>query len=75
KTQIATSLLAAKFDAIVAVTLGTTAGMMAANVPAVFCADAVTRVIPLAYVRVAAALVFAAIGLWILVAGVPGASG
>ena len=72
KTQIATSLLAARFDGIVLVTLGTTAGMMLANVPAVYLAEAATRVVPLQYVRIAAALIFAAIGLWILAAGMPG---
>ncbi|BBK42527.1 UPF0016 family membrane protein [Allostella vacuolata] len=71
KTQIATSLLAAKFDSIVPVTLGTTAGMMLANVPAVYLAEAATRIVPLQYVRMAAALIFAAIGLWILAAGMP----
>ena len=73
KTQIATSLLAAKFGSIIPVTIGTTAGMMLANVPAVYLAEACTRVVPLQYVRVAAALIFAAIGAWILLAGMPGA--
>jgi Ca2+/H+ antiporter, TMEM165/GDT1 family len=68
KTQIATSLLAARFDNIAFVTLGTTAGMMLANIPAVFLGEAVTRVVPLRYVRSAAAVIFAAIGLWILLA-------
>lgn len=73
KTQIATSLLAAKFDSIIPVTVGTTAGMMLANVPAVYLAEACTRVVPLQYVRAVAALIFAAIGAWILIAGMPGA--
>ncbi|WP_374441037.1 TMEM165/GDT1 family protein [Stella sp.] len=75
KTQIATSLLAANFDRIVPVTLGTTAGMMLANVPAVYLAEACTRLVPLRYVRITAALIFAAIGLWVLAAGLPGAAG
>lgn len=70
KTQIATSLLAAKFDSVALVTVGTTAGMMLANVPAVFLGEAVTRIVPMKVVRTAAALVFAAIGLWIVIAGV-----
>jgi len=69
KTQIATSLLAAKFQSVALVTVGTTAGMMLANVPAVFLGEAVTRIVPLKYVRTAAALVFAVIGLWIVLAG------
>jgi Ca2+/H+ antiporter, TMEM165/GDT1 family len=68
KTQIATSLLAAQYADIALVTLGTTLGMMLANVPAVFFGEAVTRVVPLKYVRVGAAILFAAIGVWIIVA-------
>jgi putative Ca2+/H+ antiporter (TMEM165/GDT1 family) len=68
KTQIATSLLAAQYADIALVTLGTTLGMMLANVPAVFFGEAVTRVVPLKYVRVGAAILFATIGAWIIVA-------
>lgn len=68
KTQIATSLLAARFRDIALVTAGTTLGMMAANVPAVLFGDAVTRAIPLAYVRIGAALLMAATGVWIAAA-------
>lgn len=68
KTQIATSLLAARFQDIALVTAGTTLGMMAANVPAVLLGEAVTRVVPLAYVRIAAALLMAATGAWVIVA-------
>lgn len=66
KTQIATSLLAARFQDIVLVTIGSTTGMMLANVPAVYFGEAVTRIIPLAYMRIAAAITFALIGLWIV---------
>ena len=68
KTQIATSLLAARFGDIVFVTLGTTLGMMAANIPAVLLGEAATRIVPLRIVRIAAATIFALIGLWVLVA-------
>lgn len=67
KTQIATSLLAARFHDIALVTIGTTLGMMVANVPAVFFGEAVTRVVPLHYVRMVAAAIFALIGVWIVV--------
>jgi len=67
KTQIATSLLAARFQDIFVVTAGTTFGMMIANVPAVFLGEAVTKIVPLNYVRIGAALVFTAIGLWVAV--------
>ncbi|CAN5743009.1 TMEM165/GDT1 family protein [soil metagenome] len=66
KTQIATSLLAARFHNIELVTIGTTLGMMIANVPAVFLGEAITRIVPLKYVRLTAAIVFAAIGLWVV---------
>lgn len=67
KTQIATSLLAAQYNSILLVAVGTTLGMMAANAPAVLFGEAITRLIPLAHVRVAAAAIFAAIGVWIIV--------
>lgn len=68
KTQIATSLLAARFGDIAFVTLGTTIGMMAANIPAVLVGEAATKVVPLKVVRLVAAAIFAVIGLWVLVA-------
>ncbi|RAK61065.1 UPF0016 domain-containing protein [Phenylobacterium hankyongense] len=66
KTQIATSLLAARFHDIALVTLGTTLGMMAANVPAVLLGEAATKIVPLNVVRMIAAGVFALIGAWVL---------
>ncbi len=68
KTQIATSLLAARFHEVALVTAGTTLGMMAANAPAVLLGEAVTRVVPLKLVRTIAAVLFAVIGLWVLLA-------
>jgi len=68
KTQIATTLLAARFQDIAVVTAGTTLGMMIANVPAVFLGEAASKVVPLRYVRIAAAAVFALIGLSVLFA-------
>jgi len=66
KTQIATSLLAARFQEISVVTAGTTLGMMLANVPAVLLGEAATRVVPLHIVRIIAAVIFALIGAWVL---------
>lgn len=66
KTQIATSLLAARFHDVLMVTAGTTLGMMAANVPAVLLGEAATKVLPLNCIRIAAALLFAVIGVWIV---------
>ena len=63
KTQIATIALGARFDATLAVTAGTTLGMMIANVPAVFAGDALTRRVSLKAIRIVAAVLFVAIGL------------
>ena len=68
KTQIATSLLAARYHEIALVTAGTTLGMMLANVPAVLMGEAATRVVPLKVVRIVAAAIFALIGVWVLLA-------
>lgn len=68
KTQVATSLLAARFNDVALVATGTTFGMMLANAPAVFLGDAITRVAPLKAIRIGAALLFAVIGIWIIAA-------
>jgi len=68
KTQIATTLLAARFQDIAIVAAGTTLGMMIANVPAVLLGDVATKVVPLRYVRVGAALIFLILGAWVLAA-------
>jgi putative Ca2+/H+ antiporter (TMEM165/GDT1 family) len=66
KTQIATTLLAARFEMVWAVTAGTTLGMMLANAPVVFLGDALLRRVSLKWVRIAAAAIFALIGAWII---------
>ena len=66
KTQVATVMLAAKYKALLWVTLGTTLGMMIANVPAVLFGDRAVRFVPLAWVHGTAAVVFAVIGVLIL---------
>jgi len=66
KTQLATIALGARFHSVVQVMLGTTLGMMIANVPAVFLGNALIKRGPLNVVRTAAALLFLAIGLWLL---------
>ena len=63
KTQLATVALAARFPDLVAVVAGTTLGMLIADVPAVFVADRFASRVPLRWVRLAAAAVFAALGL------------
>jgi len=71
KTQIATVMLAARYQAFFAVTAGTTLGMMIANVPAVLLGDRIVKLVPVQWVHRIAALVFAAIGVAILL-GVQG---
>jgi putative Ca2+/H+ antiporter (TMEM165/GDT1 family) len=66
KTQIATVMLAARYHDPVTVTAGTTLGMMAANVPAVLLGDKVVKWVPIAWVHRVAALLFAAIGVAML---------
>ena len=66
KTQIATVMLAARFNDLVTVTAGTTLGMMIANVPAVLLGDRVVKLVPVQWVHRIAAVVFAAIGVAIL---------
>jgi Ca2+/H+ antiporter, TMEM165/GDT1 family len=63
KTQFATVALAARFDALAAVVLGTTLGMMIANIPAVWIGDRLTKQIPMSAIRRVAAALFIAIGL------------
>jgi putative Ca2+/H+ antiporter (TMEM165/GDT1 family) len=69
KTQIATVALAAQFHSIVWVVIGTTLGMMLANVPVVFAGDALIRRVPLEAVRIVTALSFLALGAYVLAAG------
>lgn len=66
KTQIATVALGAQFEPLLAVVVGTTLGMMLANVPVVFFGDAITRRIPIRVVHTTAALIFALLGLAVL---------
>ncbi len=66
KTQIATVALGAQFQAVGWVTMGTTLGMMLANVPAVFLGNELIKRVPLRTVRIVAALLFLAIGIWLL---------
>ena len=68
KTQIATAVLAAQYHALVPVVLGTTLGMMIADVPAVLIAANLAHRIPLAAVRIAAAVLFAVLGVLALFA-------
>jgi putative Ca2+/H+ antiporter (TMEM165/GDT1 family) len=63
KTQLATMALAARFDSVAQVTIGTTFGMMIADVPAVFVGDILAHKIPLKPLRIVAAVLFLLLGL------------
>lgn len=67
KTQIATVALAARYTEVVQVVLGTTFGMMLANVPAVFVGDRIADRIPMRLVHGIAAAIFAVLGVLTLV--------
>ena len=69
KTQIATVALAAQYASVVAVVLGTTIGMMLANVPAVLVGERLAKRLPVRTVHVIAALIFAALGVLALLGG------
>ena len=62
KTQIATVMLAAQYQAWAAVVAGTTLGMMLANAPVVWLGDRLTRRVPLRVVHLVSALIFAVLG-------------
>lgn len=73
KTQVATVALGARYSDVLAVTIGTTLGMMAANVPAVLLGDRLLALVPLIWVRRGAALLFALLGIAILWRFIPDA--
>ena len=63
KTQIATVAMAAHYTAPLMVVIGTTLGMLIADVPAFFAGDKLANKIPMKLVHSIAAAVFAALGI------------
>ncbi len=63
KTQIATVALAARYTDVVQVVLGTTLGMMLANVPAVFLGEKIAQKVSMRLVHGIAAALFAVLGV------------
>ncbi len=63
KTQIATVALAARFDSVFWVMLGTTLGMMLANAPAVFLGDKLANRFPIGLIHKIGAAIFLVIGV------------
>lgn len=68
KTQIATVALAARYASTAAVVVGTTAGMLIANVPAVYLGNRLLRRVPLRLLQRIAAAIFVVMGVMVLLA-------
>ena len=66
KTQIATVMLAARYESYIGVVAGTTLGMVLANAPVVWLGERVTRWLPMRVVHGVSALIFAGLGLMAL---------
>ena len=67
KTQVATVMLAARFDAWFAVVAGTTLGMMLANAPVVWLGERIMRRVPIKLVHTIGAVIFLVLGVLVLV--------
>lgn len=72
KSQVATFVMAAKYQQFSTVMAGSVLGEMVAIIPAVLLGKTTAQWIPLKWVRIAAAAVFAALGGWVLVFGLGG---
>ncbi|HET9653651.1 MAG TPA: TMEM165/GDT1 family protein, partial [Usitatibacter sp.] len=66
KTQVATVVLGARYESLVQVVLGTTFGMLIANVPVVFFGDAIAKRVPVSVVRRVTAVAFGVLGIYAL---------
>jgi putative Ca2+/H+ antiporter (TMEM165/GDT1 family) len=69
KSQIVTLVMAAKYGDFASVMAGATLGEMLAISPAVLLGRSTAQWLPMKWVRIAAALLFAALGTWVLVFG------
>ncbi|HXU52233.1 MAG TPA: TMEM165/GDT1 family protein [Casimicrobiaceae bacterium] len=68
KTQVATAILASRFGMLAPVVAGTTLGMLIVDVPTVLFGGLAAKRLPLRAIRIAAALMFAVLGVAALVA-------
>ena len=69
KTQVATVLLATRYEPLWEVVAGTTVGMLLANVPVVMLGSRFARRLPLKAARRVAAAVFMALAVWVALNG------
>ncbi len=67
KTQLATVALAAKYESIIIVTMGTTLGMLFSNGLVVFLGEKITKKVPMKWVRIASAFLFLVFGVAIII--------
>ncbi|MDY0188574.1 MAG: TMEM165/GDT1 family protein [Syntrophus sp. (in: bacteria)] len=72
KTQLATIALAARYDSLFAVVVGTTTGMMIANIPAVLIGESLAHRINMKIMRWVAAALFVILGILALLAPAAG---
>jgi putative Ca2+/H+ antiporter (TMEM165/GDT1 family) len=63
KTQLATMALAARYHDFLLVAVGTTLGMLVADVPAVYLGEIIARKVPLKWMRLVAAAIFLVLGI------------
>jgi len=70
KTQVATVLLATRYEPLWAVIVGTTVGMLLANVPVALLGSRFADRLPLRTARLLAAAVFAALAIWVALRGI-----
>ena len=69
KTQVATVMLAAQYQAFFWVVAGTTLGMLLANAPVVWWGDKLVRRLPIRWVHGISALIFLVLGVLALLGG------
>jgi putative Ca2+/H+ antiporter (TMEM165/GDT1 family) len=62
KTQVATMALAARYHDVVLVALGTTTGMLIANIPAAYFGEAITRFLPVRLLQYVSAVIYFVLG-------------
>ena len=69
RTQIVTAILGASYQPLWQVVAGTTAGMLIANVPVIFVGARFAQRLPMRTMRVVAAVLFAALGVFVSMRG------
>jgi putative Ca2+/H+ antiporter (TMEM165/GDT1 family) len=71
KTQLATLAFAAESRSRLAVFVGSSVALMLTSLLAVVLGSAVSRLIPISYIKTGAALLFILLGFWMLLTRIP----